>query len=80
MSRAPNRLQADSFDVVLADAYPLRMTIAWDRKGIPTEIVLKPTGTAGKSGGSLDLMYFDLGVMLSRLIQRRDPKTGAPLE
>lgn len=30
----------------------------------------------GKSGGQLDQMFVELGVMLSRALQRRDPHSG----
>jgi len=45
--------------------------------GRPVEIVLKPTGSAGRSDGSLNLIMFDLGVALSRALQGRDPRHGA---
>lgn len=77
MSNTPNRLPADTYDLVLGESYPCRMSIARDpRSDEVVEIVLKPSGTAGKSGGSLDLIFFDLGVALSRALQRRDPGTG----
>ena len=34
----------------------------------------------GKIGQGIDLLLFDLGIALSRAIQRRDPQTGEPLE
>jgi hypothetical protein len=41
------------------------------------EMAVKPTSSsAGKSGGSLDLIFFDLGVALSRALQGRDPRDG----
>ena len=33
----------------------------------------------GKSGGQLDQMFVELGIMLSRAFQRRHPQTGEPL-
>ena len=73
----PGRLPADTFDLVLGEAYPVRMSIARDpATGEAVEVVLKPSGTAGKSGGSLDLIFFDLGIALSRALQRRDPVSG----
>jgi hypothetical protein len=34
----------------------------------------------GKSGGGLDQLFVQLGVMLSRALQRRDPVTGDPID
>ncbi len=34
----------------------------------------------GKSGGHLDVMFTQLGVMLSRAVQRRDPHTGESVD
>lgn len=72
----PGRLQADTFDLVLGESYPLRLSVARDKAGRAVEIVLKPSGSAGKSGGSLDLIMFDLGISISRALQGRDPGTG----
>lgn len=33
---------------------------------------------AGKAGSSLDLMFHDLSISLSRILQARDPQTGEP--
>ena len=75
--RVANCLPAETFDLVLGEAYACRVSLARDPKtGAPVEIVLKPTGSAGKSGGSLDLIFFDLGVALSRALQGRDPGAG----
>lgn len=71
------RLPADTYDLTLGESYPVRVSIARDPvSGNAVEIVLKPTGSAGKSGGSLDLIFFDLGISLSRLLQHRDPVSG----
>ncbi len=75
--RVASRLPAETFDLVLGGSYPCRVSLARDPvTGAPVEIVLKPTGSAGKSGGSLDLIFFDLGVALSRALQGRDPGNG----
>ncbi len=75
----PGRLEADTFDLVLGGDYPVRLSVARDKAGVPVEVVLKPSGAAGKSGGSLDLIFFDLGIALSRALQGRDPETGKVL-
>lgn len=33
---------------------------------------------AGKIGSSLDLMFHDLSIALSRILQARDPRSGEP--
>lgn len=33
----------------------------------------------GKVGHGLDLLFHDLGIQLSRIIQGRNPETGAPI-
>jgi len=78
--KAANRLPAETFDLVLGEAYPCRISIARDPATLqPVEVVLKPSGSVGKSGGSLDLIFFDLGIALSRTLQGRDPATGAAM-
>ena len=72
----PNRLPALTHELLLADEYPVRMSIAYDMAGHPVEIVLKPGGRSGKSGQGLELLFSDLAVALSRALQGRDPKTG----
>jgi hypothetical protein len=75
----PDRLPAETYDLMLGNDYACRVSLARDpATGQPVEIVLKPTGSAGKSGGSLDLIFFDLGVALSRALQGRDPSGRSP--
>jgi hypothetical protein len=75
--RVANRLPAETSDVTLAGCYPVRISLARDPvTGVPVEVVLKPTGTAGKSGGTMDIIFADLGVALSRALQGRDPRDG----
>lgn len=73
------RMRAESFDVVLADAYPVTFSIVRDAAGAVAEIQIQAQGSTAKSDGGLPLIYEDLGAALSRAIQRRDPMTGEPL-
>jgi hypothetical protein len=61
-------LEGHTFDVSLAydpeDGYRLREVVFVGR---------------GKIGHGLDLLLHDLGIKLSRVIQGRNPDTGAPI-
>jgi hypothetical protein len=73
------KLPCQSFDVVLAKAYPVTFSIVRDAGGAVAEIVIQAQGSTAKSDGGLPLIYEDLGVALSLAIQGRDPVSGQPL-
>lgn len=73
------KMRCESFDVVLADAYPVTFAIVRDHAGAVAEIQIQAQGSTAKSDGGLPLIYEDLGAALSRAIQGRDPVTGEPL-
>lgn len=66
------RLSAESTEVMLAGVYPACISVARDADGAAVEVVVKARGTAGKSGGGIELILADLGIALSRLLQGRD--------
>ncbi len=65
------RLQAESQEVLLAGHYAACLSIARDRDGNALEIVIKPRGECGKSGGGIELIFQDLGIALSKMLQGR---------
>lgn len=73
------RLESDTVDLrlPLGEGYhELTVSLVHDRRGTLSEIAFVQRG---KSGGQLDQMLVELGVMLSRAIQGRDPETGKEL-
>ena len=71
------RLASETYSIVLADGgHHLDLTIARDDDGSVHEVAFV---TRGKAGHGLDQMLVDLGVQISRAIQRRDPQTGETL-
>jgi len=79
MTDTAGRLSADSYDVTLAESYPACLSVARDRAGNVVEIVIKPRGNTGKSGGGIEIIMADLGIALSRILQGRNPNTGKPV-
>jgi hypothetical protein len=72
-ARVANRLPAETHDLVFAGNSSCRVSLARDPEtGVPVELVLKPTGTAGKSGGTKDIIFADLDVAM-RFQRGRDP-------
>jgi hypothetical protein len=72
--RPAGRLNAQTYDLA-SEGQMIAVTIARDAEtGQALEIVLH----GPKVGSTLDLLFQDLGAALSRLIQNRDPVTGAP--
>jgi hypothetical protein len=53
--------------------HPAIVSIAYDAKGQVREIVFEGRG---KVGQGVDLMFHDLSIKLSRILQERDPETG----
>lgn len=70
------RLASDNFDIVVG-GHALTLTVARDKDDVPREIAFIGRG---KPGQQLDQMLVDLGIAVSRAIQRRSPETGAPLD
>lgn len=70
------RLQSDTLDLRLPlgeGHHELTVSLVYDDAGVLSEIAFV---RRGKSGGQIDQMLVELGVMLSRAIQNRDPHTG----
>jgi hypothetical protein len=74
------RLQCDNLTLRLPAGkdgfHALTVSLVWDESDRLQEIVFVGRG---KPGHVLDQMFMDLGVMLSRAIQHRNPHTGAEL-
>ena len=81
MSRkTPRRLRAENVSFTIgidgrAD-HLITVNLGYDKSGDLCEIAFCE---AGKIGHGLHLLLSDLGVKLSRVIQRRDPETGMVL-
>lgn len=73
---APDRLEADSEEIIIADRYAVLISIARDQAGNALEIVYKARDKAGKSGSDIELMFADLGIATSKMLQGR-PATSA---
>jgi len=71
------RLRSETTDLTLrlgkGGAHRLSVSFAYDGAGILREIAFVGRG---KIGHGLDDMLRELGIQLSRAIQRRDPDTG----
>ena len=74
----PPRLECDNWEVLLdgggGSQHPITVSVARDPFGHPLEVVFVGRG---KSGHGIDLMFADLGVKLSKILQGRDPEGGA---
>lgn len=73
------RLWGENFDLRIPLGnrhHDLTVTIARDEKDIAREVSF--TGR-GKVGAGLDQFLLELGIQVSRAMQRRDPATGDPL-
>lgn len=53
--------------------HPAIVSLAYDLKGTLREIVFEGRG---KVGHGIDLMFHDLSIKLSRILQDRNPETG----
>jgi hypothetical protein len=51
------------------------LTIGRDKNDVPREVAF---GHRGKSGQGFDQVLVQLGIQISRALQRRDPETGKP--
>lgn len=76
----PTKLRSASFDFELMPGHQAVATLAVDRDGNLLEIVLKARGASGKSDEGVPLICANVGIALSRILQRRHPDTGAPIE
>ena len=72
---SPTRLRCENFAAVI-DSHKIHFTVSRDGDDRVTEIAISPDG---KVGSSLDQMMVDLGLAISRAIQRRDPTTGVAI-
>lgn len=73
------RLASETYSIVipLADGqHRLDICIARDTQDQVREVNFV---TRGKIGGGLDALLHELGIQVSRAIQRRNPQTGEPL-
>jgi hypothetical protein len=75
----PSRLRAFSTDAVLDGEYPVTFALSVGGDGALVEVAIRPTGTIGRSGHGLELIFEDLGIALSRAIQGRNPQNGQPV-
>ncbi len=72
--RARNRLPAETIDLYL-DGYNVAVSLAYGPEtGKPRELVF--VKRPGKDGSRLADLFHDMGIQLSRIIQRRCPVTG----
>ncbi len=74
------RLESESYDLTIQlgeGVHRMTLTIARDSADVPREVVFS---RRGKPGHGLDLMLTQLGIAISRAIQRRDPDTGVPVD
>ena len=76
MSKPSKRQACDTYGTMI-DGHGVHFTISRDGNDAVTEIAIS---TAGKVGQGIDQMMIDLGVAISRAIQRRDHETGQPIE
>lgn len=67
----PNRLQADSEEVLIAGKWRCLITVCTDLAGRPHEVVLKMREAGGKDGSDTATMAADLGIAISRMLQGR---------
>ncbi len=74
------RLESESYDVTVQlgnGIHRMTLTVARDSTDVPREVVFS---RRGKSGHGLDLMLTQLGIAISRALQRRDPDTGVSVD
>jgi hypothetical protein len=76
MSKPPARLDADSEEVTIAERWQCLITVCRDQTGAPVEVIIKMRDKAAKSGSDTELMAQDLGIAISRMLQRRSAATG----
>ncbi len=74
------RLPAETYEVMLAEKYPALISIAPGTSGYAGEIIIRPLGESGKTVEGLALIYADIGIRVSKLLQGRHPETGEVLE
>jgi hypothetical protein len=74
----PNRLQADSEEVLIADRWVFLISVCTDIHGRPYEVVLKARDKAGKDGSDTATMAADLGIAISRMLQGRHAGGSGP--
>jgi hypothetical protein len=77
---AHRRLRSETVSLALRVAtgcHRLDVSLAYDGADVLREIAFVGRG---KIGHGLDDMLRELGIQLSRAIQRRDPETGLPIE
>ena len=83
MAKAGRRLRSETVSMTLEvpteagsepARHPLDVSLAYDGDtDMLREVVFV---TRGKIGSGMDMLLHDLGIKLSRAIQRRDPDTG----
>lgn len=80
MSSETNRPFSENFPVTIPlgrRSHEFVLTIARDSADVPREIAFVGRGIVGQG---LDQFLVQLGIAVSRAIQRRDPATGQPLD
>jgi hypothetical protein len=76
---AHRRLESETYSLELkigAGRHHLDVCIARDKDDRVREVNFV---SRGKIGGGLDFLLHELGIQVSRCIQRRDPDTGLPV-
>ena len=76
MGKPPGRLDADSEEVTIAERWQCLITVCRTPEGAPVEVIIKMRDKAAKSGSDTELMAQDLGIAISRMLQRRSAVTG----
>ena len=73
----PMRIECDNYDITLNGGgdslHMLTVSVARSNEGKVEEIVFVGRG---KTGHGIDLMFADLGIKLSKILQHRDPSVG----
>lgn len=75
-NKPANRLDADSEEVTIAERWQCLITVCRNMDGDPVEVIIKMRDKAAKSGSDTELMAQDLGIAISRMLQRRSARTG----
>ena len=73
------RLWSDNYTISIPlgeRAHEFTLTVARDHEDVPQEIAFVGRG---RSGAGLDQFLVELGIQVSRALQRRNPANGDPL-
>jgi len=82
MAKSPRRLRCESVSFTIGESknnvgHRITVNIGYERNNKIIEIAFCE---AGKIGHGIHLLLSDLGLKLSRVLQRRDPHTGESVD